>query len=169
MAAKETKESGTARPETGMTDGEVQVSRRLQGDIPLDSRPFRRIAEETGLTEREVLAIAGRLRKRGIIRRFGAVVRHQLAGYTHNVMVLWAVAPESCRAAGRRLASFPEITHCYERNPPFSGRYNLFTMVHFRGKPDDERLRKMAAAAGTDDFRVLSSLEEFKKTSMGYF
>jgi DNA-binding Lrp family transcriptional regulator len=169
MAAKETKEGGMARPETGMTDVEIHVSRRLQGDIPLDGRPFRRIAEETGLTEEEVLAIAGNLRERGIIRRFGAVVRHQSAGYTHNVMVLWAVAPEECAAAGGRLASFPEITHCYERTPPFAGRYNLFTMIHFQGKPDGERLRKMAEAAGTDDFRVLPSLEEFKKISMGYF
>ena len=148
---------------------EADVARQLQGDIPLTGRPFQRIAETTGLTEGEVLSLAGGLRERGIIRKFVAIVRHQKVGYTHNVMVLWAVPPACAKAAGKSLSSFAEVTHCYERTPPFAGRYNLFTMVHFRDEADEVLLRDMAAAAGVDDFRVLRSLEEFKKNSMEYF
>ena len=148
---------------------EADVARLIQGDIPLTGRPFQRIAETAGLTEREVLSLAGGLRERGIIRKFVAIVRHQKVGYTHNIMVLWAVPPAQAEAAGKAFSSFEEVTHCYERTPPFAGRYNLFTMTHFRNEADEVLLREMAAAAGVADFRVLQSLEEFKKNSMEYF
>jgi len=169
MISPKKKGVGSVHPDTGLTADEIDISRRIQGDIPLAERPFHRIAQEIGLTEGDVLSLIGKLREQGIIRKFGAIVRHQRAGYTHNVMVVWSVPAADCEAAGKRLASFPEITHCYERTPPFAGRYNLFTMVHFRKQTDDERLQKMAAAAGISDFRVLRSLEEFKKNSMEYF
>jgi siroheme decarboxylase len=148
---------------------EADIARLIQGDIPLDGRPFQRIAETAGLTEGEVLSLARGLRKRGIIRKIGAIVRHQKVGYTHNVMVLWAVPSTCIEAAGKAFSSFAEVTHAYERTPSFAGRYNLFTMLHFRKKTDEDLLRKMALAAGVDDFRILRSLEEFKKNSMEYF
>jgi DNA-binding Lrp family transcriptional regulator len=165
----ETDHSGDLPIARGLTLAEAAVARRLQGSIPLGERPFQSIAEEIGLTEAEVLAIAGGLRAQGIIRKFGAIVRHQLAGYTHNVMVVWAVPPTQLAAAGKRLASFPEITHCYERIPAFEGKYTLFTMVHFRQDADQDLLGKIAAAAGVDDYKLLRSIEEFKKISMEYF
>jgi DNA-binding Lrp family transcriptional regulator len=152
-----------------LSRNQKEVARQIQGEIPLAVRPFQRIAERIGLTEEEVLSITGDLRKRGIIRKFAAIVRHQKVGYTHNVMVLWAISPAHAEAAGKALSSFEEVTHCYERTPPFAGRYNLFTMAHFRNEADEVLLRKMAAAAGVADFRVLRSLEEFKKNSMEYF
>jgi len=152
----------------GLLPRETAVGRRL-ADLPLAERPFARIGGEIGMAEADVLAIAGALRERGIIRKFGAIARHQLAGYRHNVMVLWAVPPAACEAVGKRLAAFPEITHCYERSPAFEGRYTLFTMIHFHEASDEARLHKIADAAGVADFQVLRSSEEFKKISMEYF
>jgi len=77
--------------------------------------------------------------------------------------------PGAPKKGGKALSRFAEVTHCYERTPPYAGRYNLFTMVHFRNEQSEARLREMAAAAGIDDFKVLRSLEEFKKNSMEYF
>jgi DNA-binding Lrp family transcriptional regulator len=157
-------------PETsGLSPQEADIARLIQGDVPLAGRPFQRIAETAGLTEREVLSLARGLRKRGIIRKFGAIVRHQKVGYTHNVMVLWAVPPALAEEAGKAFSAFAEVTHCYERTPPFADRFNLFTMIHFRREADEALLREMAAVAGVADFRVLRSLEEFKKNSMEYF
>jgi DNA-binding Lrp family transcriptional regulator len=157
-------------PETSvLSPQEADIARLIQGDIPLTGRPFQRIAETAGLTEGEVLSLIRGLRKRGIIRKIGAIVRHQKVGFTHNVMVLWAVPPACAETAGKALSSFAEVTHCYERTPSFAGRYNLFTMVHFRNEADEVLLREMALAAGVADFKVLRSLEEFKKNSMEYF
>lgn len=170
IKAPMTKTGARKKPaSSALSPREARIARLIQGDIPLTGRPFQQIAETAGLTEEEILSVAGALRERGIIRKFAAIVRHRKVGYTHNVMVIWAAPPRQVEAAGKALSSFTEITHCYERTPPFAGRYNLFTMVHFRNEADEIRLQEMASAAGVADFRVLKSLEEFKKNSMEYF
>jgi DNA-binding Lrp family transcriptional regulator len=145
------------------------VAGELQGDIPVVEQPFLSIAEKLGLTEDKVLSTAAGLLKGGAIRKIGAVVRHRQAGYLHNVMVVWAVPPEKIEEVGKHFSTFPEVTHCYERSPCFNGRYSLFTMVHLHKKEDESLLRKMAEQSGVPDFRVLESIEEFKKKSMEYF
>lgn len=143
--------------------------RQLQGDLPIERRPFRAAASRAGSDEQGVLeAIRGLLRD-GAIRKFGAVLKHQRAGITRNAMVVWAVPPERAEDAGTLFASFKEITHCYERRPSFEGRYNLFTMIH-AGEGTLERLiAAIADRAGIRDYQVLHSEEEFKKSSMEYF
>lgn len=166
MAKQKTRKSSFA---SSMSPQEKEVARLIQGDIPLTGRPFERIAEAAGLTEEEALSIARGFETAGIIRKFAAIVRHQQVGYTNNVMVVWAVPPALAEEAGAILAGFAAVTHCYERTPPLDGRYNIFTMVHFRSRADETLLSKMAAASGVTDFRILRSLEEFKKNSMEYF
>ena len=152
-----------------MNAKEKAAARWLQGDLPDGPRPYAVIGEAVGLSEGEVLDLLDRLRAAGVIRKFAAIVRHRQAGYERNVMALWAVPEEACDAVGHLFASQPEITHCYERTPPFAGRYNLFTMMHFRNEDPREWVEKLAAKAKLDDYRLLFSEEEFKKSSMIYF
>jgi len=161
----------------GMTDEERKVARQVQGDIPLEKRPFEVIARRIGMKEDGVVSILKRLQERGVIRRFGAVLRHTKAGFSENAMVVWAVPEERCEEIGSRLALYNEISHCYERTPPFEGVYNLFTMVHLvgdsggAGKPDrmDTFIRSISQAIGIGEYRILRTLKELKKSSMEYF
>ena len=84
-------------------------------------------------------------------------------------MVVWAVPDERCTEVGNRFATFREVSHCYQRTPPFAGRYNLFTMIHLRNGPLDTLLENMSSAVSISDYIVLESLAELKKTSMEYF
>ena len=63
----------------------------IQGDLPLEKRPFEKMAEGLEMTEKEFLERVRALKKRGIIRRFGATLRHQEAGFSSNAMVAWIV------------------------------------------------------------------------------
>ncbi len=146
-----------------------RICRSVQDDIPLVNRPFREIADWTGTDEVEVIATIRDLQRTGKIRKFGAVLIHQAAGYRENAMVVWAAPREQCEEAGRILASFREVTHCYEREPAFEGKYTIFSMVHFRKDLDRDLLERMAAESGVADYKILRSLEEYKKTSMTYF
>ena len=148
---------------------ETEISRRIQGDLPLVSRPFNGFEDLTELKETDIIQVINSLMDRGIIRKFGAILRHQKVGYTENAMVVWAVPSRHCEKAGNLLASFREITHCYERTPPFEGKYTLFTMVHFRSGEEKAVIQKLSAASGIKDFKVLTSVEEYKKSSMEYF
>ena len=54
--------------------------------LPLDPRPFARVAERLGATEETVIDRLAALRRDGLIRRFGVIVRHQELGYCANAM-----------------------------------------------------------------------------------
>jgi len=152
-----------------ISEKEMKIAQIIQRDLPLEKRPFKEMGNLTGMSERDILEHIGDMMDRGVIRKFGAVIRHQMAGYTENAMVVWAVPEDQREAAGNILASFPEITHCYERTPPFEGKYAIFTMVHFREGEGDGVIRKLSEASGIRDFKVLTSEEEYKKSSMEYF
>lgn len=141
----------------------------LQGDVPVEKRPFLALAARAGIDEQTALDTIRDLLREGTIRKFGAVLKHQRAGVTRNAMVVWAVPPDRTEEAGRVFATFREITHCYERRPPFQGRYNLFTMIHTGKGSLEELIGTISGKAGIGDYQVLESLEEFKKISMEYY
>lgn len=152
-----------------LTDEERIIGRLIQRDLAMTRRPYREIADQTGMTERDVLNVIKRMLARGLIRKFGAVVRHREAGFSANAMVAWTVPEDRCEQAGQMLSSFAEITHCYERSPALEGKFNLFSMIHLRNQDMEKIVEKIAAAAGIKDYRILASEEEFKKSSMEYF
>jgi len=152
-----------------LTEIEKKIARLIQNDIPLVTRPFKSIAERAGTSEEEALTVIRGLMKAGIVRKFGTILRHQKAGFTHNAMVIWAVPQGKTDAVGHTLASFREVTHCYERTPPFAGKYTIFSMVHFREEEQKSIIQKLSKAAGIKDFKILMSEEEYKKSSMEYF
>jgi len=152
-----------------LTETEKKISRLIQEDIALEKRPFKEIAERVETCEEQVLTTIRSLMTKGVVRKFGAILRHQKAGFPHNAMVIWAVPQKKIESVGQTLASFKEVTHCYERTPPFAGKYNVFTMVHF-GKGNQEGvIQKLSEKTGIKDFKVLASEKEYKKSSMEYF
>jgi DNA-binding Lrp family transcriptional regulator len=148
---------------------EAQLGKIIQGKIPLVKKPFGKIGAEMGLAEREILNTINKMMKDGTIRKFGAILRHQKAGYTRNAMVLWAVPAAKIEEVGKNFSLLPKVTHCYERTPAFEGKYNLFTMVHFQDQDPGKEVEKLVEASGIEDYKILESLEEFKKSSMEYF
>ncbi|MFZ0240165.1 MAG: Lrp/AsnC family transcriptional regulator [Desulfobacterales bacterium] len=153
-----------------LTDIEKKVIAAIQGDIAVTGRPYRRIAESLDIPEEQLLEILQDLCDRGVIRRFGATIRHQKSGFTANAMVAWRVTEERIETVGRIMAGFRQVSHCYRRNPTGDWPYNLYTMIHARNEAScHETARKMAEKSGVDDFALLFSRRELKKTSMRYF
>jgi DNA-binding Lrp family transcriptional regulator len=152
-----------------ITKEEIRIAGYIQGDISLERRPFAKIGNGAGVSEEEVVDSINGLMKRGIVRKFGAVLRHREAGFRENAMILWAVPEERCDEVGGILASRKEITHCYERTPPFEGKYTVFSMIHSAQGDLDEFVKKISKAIDIHDYLILRSEEEYKKTSMEYF
>lgn len=142
-----------------------------QGDIPDSLTPYADIAAQTGLSEAEVIGLFSRLAESGAIRRFGASIRHQRTGWTHNAMIAWVASEEEALACGPIAARHPRVSHAYFR-PTMAPDwpYTLYTMVH--GRSEAECLgvvTDLLAAWPLTDYAVLRSLRELKKTSMTYF
>lgn len=151
-------------------DLERKIIAIVQGDMPVEKNPYRVIAEQVGTDEETVLSVLRNLNDRGIIRRFGATLRHQKTGYNANAMVAWQVDEGRVEEVGKLMASFAAVSHCYRRNPANHWPYNLYTMVHAM---DEASCRSIAASisekTAVDTYAILFSRKELKKTSMQYF
>lgn len=153
-----------------MDEMDKKILAFLQGDIPLEKYPYRQLSEEMGITEEEILARIENLKKAGIIRRCGAVLRHQKSGYNFNALVAWRVGIPDADQAGAKMAAFNEVSHCYLRVVPKVFNYNLFTMIHARNETDLQSIiAKMVKKTGINSYTVLKSIKELKKSSMKYF
>ncbi len=151
-------------------DLDKKIISLIQGDLPIDRRPFAILAETLGISEETFIERVKNLKKQGALRRFGATLRHQKAGYDSNAMVAWLVPDERIDAVGEKLAQFREVSHCYQRNPQGDWHYNLFSMVHGSDRDQCREIaERMSQAVGIKDYILLFSEKEFKKTSMEYF
>ncbi|MBS4007332.1 MAG: Lrp/AsnC family transcriptional regulator [Clostridium sp.] len=153
-----------------LSDLDRKIIARLQGDLPLQAEPFVAIAAEVGISEEELLHKLEAYLAAGVMRRLGTILRHHQAGYSANAMVGWAVPDELVEKVGKIMATFGAASHVYLRPTYPDWPYNLFTMLH--GKASEE-LEKTAAEiserTGINDYKLLYSTREFKKTSMKYF
>ena len=142
----------------------------LQGDLDDSPEPYAGIASVVSISETEVIRRIKRMQEDGIIRRIGAMIRHIEAGIGFNGMIVWKVEPGRIEEAGRLMAGFPEVTHCYER-PPFGEKEGtLFTMVHASSESGClDIVRLMSEKTGVKEYEILFSERELKKVSMTYF
>jgi DNA-binding Lrp family transcriptional regulator len=153
-----------------LTEIEKKVTAAIQGDIEITARPYLKIAETLGIEEENLLEILEDLCKRGVIRRFGATLRHQKSGFSANAMVAWQVPENRIEEVGSTMAEFIQVSHCYRRNPNELWPFNLYTMVHATSEDECYRIAvKMAEKTNMENYMLLFSRKELKKTSMAYF
>lgn len=144
----------------------------LQEGLSLEAHPFKSLAYRAGLTEERLLAFIGEWLERGILKRFGVVVRHHELGYTANAMCVWAVPEEQVSALGTRLAAEPGVTLCYRRRaqePHWP--YNLFCMIHGKAREEVVAQRQhLAERLGLDTWPhdLLFSTRRYKQTGARY-
>ena len=81
-----------------LTELEKIIIASIQGDIPITERPYLEIAKNLDISEETLLKTLSDLADKGVIRRFGATLRHQKSGFASNAMVAWKVAEEICSA-----------------------------------------------------------------------
>jgi len=157
-------------PTEPLSDEQKQLVRLLQENLPDSHKPFDEIADQLGWSVGRVLEQIEDWLAAGVIRRLGAVVRHQRLGFRANGMAVLDVPEDREDEVGAILAGRSEISHCYcrPRLPDFP--YGLFAMVH--GHDAQEVRDLVASLAGEleiDNYDVLFSTTEYKKVSMKYF
>lgn len=143
---------------------DARIIRGLDASLAIESRPFLQRAGELGLTEDELLDGVRRLLAEGIIRRYGAVVRHRSLGYTSNVLVAWNVPDERINQFKAVIDVLDEVSHGYERTSYPEWNYNVYTMIH--GHSEGECLatvKRIAYALELSEYVLLFTKKELKK------
>ncbi len=153
-----------------LTEKDKNIIREIQYGIPLCSKPFLEIADKVGITEDELIDRLRAFKEKGIIRRFGARIKHNKAGYKENIMVLWQVPQEKLEETGSLIADFREVSHCYIRPELPDLSYNLYSMIHGREEGDVlQIIKKISKATGIKNYKLLVTEKEYKKTTPLYF
>lgn len=148
-----------------MDQGDRDILAALEEGLPFVPEPFAEIGKKIGLDGREVLERVRELKEAGIIRRFRARINQRQLGITANALVAWDCNGKSPGEIGSWLASYPCVTHCYERRP-VQGRwdYSLYTVHHgFSRKEVEEEVCRLAEETGLSRYLILFSTEEFKR------
>ena len=166
-----------------LSESDKSRIRTACGDIPHSLTPFK----DWGVSCDELREDHASRR----MRRFGAILRHQNAGFAFNAMVCFRLNEEpfadsrhsdnpALRHSDNRrleesskvlvLAKKNYVSHCYERPSFEKFPYNLYAMMH---APSAELLSRYiedaAKSIDNSNYVVLNSLRELKKTSFGFF
>jgi siroheme decarboxylase len=153
-----------------LTEIEKKIIAVIQGDLPISQQPYLDVAEKLGIDEETVLSVLKNLSERGVIRRFGATLRHQKSGFNANAMIAWQVDEKRIDEVGKEISKFKQVSHCYRRNPAKDWPYNLYTMVHAKDEASCREIAKdISEKTGIKTYSILFSHRELKKTSMQYF
>jgi siroheme decarboxylase len=153
-----------------ISEVDKEYIRQLQKDIKIIKEPFKIITDNLGINLEELFNKVKEYQNMGIMRRFAAILRHRQAGFTANGMIVWNVPEENIDQIGLKIASFPQVSHCYRRPIYPDWEFNLFSMIHARTIDAAEKIAKeISAIIKIDRYRILFSSREFKKERVKYF
>ncbi len=153
-----------------LTEQDRDFVRELQKDLELIPQPFEKSASRLGISSEELFARAKQYERNGVMRRFAAILRHRDAGFSANGMIVWNVPREKVDEVGYKIASFPQVSHCYQRPVYEDWPYSLFSMIHARSIEAAEAMAlQISNTVQIKDYRILFSSREFKKERVRYF
>lgn len=149
---------------------EMAIIQRLEDDLPLVPNPYKMIADDLGIKEKELLDYIKELQREKVLRKVGAVLHHRTAGIKANAMVVWRVPKMKVNETVAMMVSYYQVSHCYERETTSDWPYNIYTMIHAKTIRDcDSIIFDIAKSVEVEEYEVLYSVKELKKTSMKYF
>jgi DNA-binding Lrp family transcriptional regulator len=153
-----------------LTSRDKEFIRELQKDLDVSTRPFDNSAKNLGISLDELFKRATEYESIGVMRRFAAILRHRDAGFTANGMIVWKVSDDKIDEVGHKLASFPQVSHCYRRPIYPDWPFSLFSMIHARTVEAANKIAvELSNFVGINEYRILFSSREFKKERVKYF
>jgi len=161
----------TINKDVDLSSTDRAVINELQQDLPVTERPFDFMSTHLSMNIDEFLSHCQALIQRGIMRRYSASISHNNLGFVANAMACWQIPSDMIEAIGNKVASFQEISHCYERQTSLLWQYNLYAMMH----ADTREACKAIASRICSEVglhkngpALLFSTKEIKKTRVRY-
>lgn len=149
-----------------LTPLDRKIIRGVSQELPLEKRPFRPIASKIGIGEAKLLERVKFYKKKGILRKYAVALNHLKLGFRYNAMAAWNIPDSYVQKAGRIMASFPQVSHCYERKKTSGWDYNLYSMIHARSKKGCLEVAKaIAKKTACKEYQLLFSTYEYKKSA----
>ena len=147
-----------------------KIIKAFETDIPLTLNPYQKIASELNIERAELLKRLQKLKERNILKRVSAILHHRDSGYQANGMFVCHFSKKEIDEAGREISELEAVSHCYQRKTYQNWPYNFYAMMHGKNKEELEKMiEELVEEYKIEDYQILYSTEELKKTSMKYF
>jgi len=141
-----------------LDDIDKAIVNRIQSEFPITSRPFLAVANELGLTEKQVIDRVARLKKTGIIRRIGGNFVPGKLGFVSTLCAA-RVPADKIEQFAKIVNRYPGVTHNYQRD----NKYNVwFTFISPSMDEIEANLKKIAEETGVSDILNLPATKVFK-------
>ena len=147
-----------AENDNSLDETDRLILNRVQSDFPVASRPYLAIADELGLTEREVIDRVLRLKQSGVIRRIGGNFVPGKLGYVSTLCAARVPVDQVPRFAAA-VNRHPGVTHNYLRENAFNV---WFTFIAPSMEEIEAKLKEISAETGVTEILNLPATRVFK-------
>ncbi len=152
------------------TEKDKEFIRVLQKDLEITDKPFLKAAQKLGMSEDQIFEKLKHYEKIGVMRRYAAILRHRDVGFVANGMIVWKVPEQRITEVGEKLGAFPQVSHCYQRPVYPDWPYSVFSMIHCKSQEEaTDMAKEIQNQINVDEYKILFSAKEFKKTRVEYF
>ena len=107
-----------------LTQQERDIINRLQRGVPLTPDPYGDLAQELGITSRQLLDSLRDLLERGVLSRFGPMFQAERMGGALSLAAM-AVPEHDVERVAAIVNACPEVAHNYQREH----RFNLWFVI----------------------------------------
>jgi len=152
------------------TEEDKEFIRELQKDLDITDKPFLKAAQKLGMSEDQIFEKLKHYEEIGVMRRYAAILRHRDVGFVANGMIVWKVPEQRITEVGEKLGAFPQVSHCYQRPVYPDWPYSVFSMIHCKSQEEaTDMAKEIQNQINVDEYKILFSAKEFKKTRVEYF
>jgi siroheme decarboxylase len=140
-----------------------QILNGLQKGLKVVKRPFNFISKDKFEIYDGLLHIAEMIQG-GVINRLGAMVNHNMLGFTANAMFVCKTKKSRAIKIGEKLAALGIVSHCYQRKTFKGWPFNIFAMMHGCNMVDIRKVvERFVKKEGIKSFAILPTAEKLKK------
>ncbi|MCX6020824.1 MAG: AsnC family transcriptional regulator, partial [Chloroflexi bacterium] len=141
-----------------MDDLDKRLLNHIQGEFPMNTRPYAALGEALEVSEDEIIARMRRLKEAEVIRQVSAIFDTRTLGYQSSLVAM-KVAPERLNAAAQVVNLHPGVSHNYKRNHA----YNMWFTIALPKRSDLQgTLDRLHELTGAESTRYLPTLRLYK-------
>ena len=140
-----------------LDDTDKKILNTIQFGFPLETEPYKKLEEELGISEDEVIERLDRLHSEGAVRKIGPIINRRGVGGT-STLVAVSVPEEKVDEVAEYINAYHEVSHNYHRPEKFNVWFTISAVNRERIDTILEELREKTGL----DFVDLPTKKLFK-------